>query len=201
MPPISPPTREVAAAEALRLIGLVLRMAQGEQAALAELFDRCSARVHALALRVLQRAEDAEEITLDTFSQAWERAPDYDPQRGDVLPWLLGMAWSRSIDRLRRERRHRRGEPLHPEGDELAYAQAMSEDTPELLWDRLDADTAMATARGRLTLAQQRMLSLAFVEELSHGEIAERTGLPLGTVKSHLRRALGRLAELLGGRG
>ena len=201
MPPIPPPTHEDTAAEALRRIGLVLRMAQGEQAALAELFDRCSGRVHALALRVLQRAEDAEEITLDTFSQAWERAPDYDPQRGEVLPWLLGMAWSRSIDRLRRERRHRRTEPLHPDVDERSYAQAMSADTADLLWDRLDADTAMATARSRLTPAQQQMLALAFVEELSHGEIAERTGVPLGTVKSHLRRALERLAALLGGRG
>ncbi|SDD34265.1 RNA polymerase sigma factor [Aquimonas voraii] len=201
MPPIPPPTHEDTAAEALRRIGLVLRMAQGEQAALAELFDRCSGRVHALALRVLQRAEDAEEITLDTFSQAWERAPDYDPQRGEVLPWLLGMAWSRSIDRLRRERRHRRTEPLHPDVDEGSYAQAMSADTADLLWDRLDADTAMATARSRLTPAQQQMLALAFVEELSHGEIAERTGVPLGTVKSHLRRALERLAALLGGRG
>jgi RNA polymerase sigma-70 factor (ECF subfamily) len=199
--PIAPSTHEDSEAEALRLIGLALRMAQGEQAALAELFDRCSARVHALALRVLQRAEDAEEVTLDTFAQAWDRAADYDPQRGEVLPWLLGMAWSRAIDRLRRERRHRRAEPLHPEGDEPAYAQAMTEDSADLLLDRLDADTALAAARARLSPAQQQMLSLAFVEDLSHGEIAERTGVPLGTVKSHLRRALGRLAELLGGRG
>ncbi len=176
-------------------------MAQGEQAALGELFDRCSSRVHALALRVLQRVEDAEEVTLDAFAQAWDRAPDYDPQRGHVLPWLLGMAWSRAIDRLRRERRHRRAEPLHPEGDADAYAVAMSDDTADPLLDRLDADTALAVARARLSPAQQQMLSLAFVEELSHGEIAERTGVPLGTVKSHLRRALARLAELLGRRG
>lgn len=199
--PIAPSTHADTEAEALRLIGLALRMAQGEQAALAELFDRCSPRVHVLALRVLQRTEDAEEVTLDTFAQAWDRAPTYDPQRGEVLPWLLGMAWSRAIDRLRRERRHRRAEPLHPDGEEPAYAQAMTENSADLLQDRLDADTALAAARARLSPAQQQMLSLAFVEDLSHGEIAERTGVPLGTVKSHLRRALGRLAELLGGRG
>jgi RNA polymerase sigma-70 factor (ECF subfamily) len=201
IPPIAPSTHADTEAEALRLIGLALRMAQGEQAALAELFDRCSARVHALALRVLQRTEDAEEVTLDTFAQAWDRAPTYDPQRGEVLPWLLGMAWSRAIDRLRRERRHRRAEPLHPDGEEPAYAQAMTENSADLLQDRLDADTVLAAARARLSPAQQQMLSLAFVEDLSHGEIAERTGVPLGTVKSHLRRALARLAELLGGRG
>lgn len=200
MPPIIPFLPDDREAEGLRLVGLVLRMAQGEQAALAELFDRCSARVHAVALRVLQRAEDAEEITLDTFAQAWERATDYDPQRGEVLPWLLRMAWSRAIDRLRRERRHRHAEPLHPEGGEKAYEDAM-DDAPDLLLDRLDADTALQAARARLSLPQQQMLAMAFVEELSHGEIAERTGVPLGTVKSHLRRALSRLAQFLGGRG
>lgn len=200
MPPITPFLHDDREAEGLRLVGLVLRMAQGEQVALAELFDRCSARVHAVALRVLQRAEDAEEVTLDTFAQAWERATDYDPQRGEVLPWLLRMAWSRAIDRLRRERRHRHAEPLHPEAGEKAYEEAM-EDAPDLLLDRLDADTALQAARGRLSLPQQQMLAMAFVEELSHGEIAERTGVPLGTVKSHLRRALSRLAQFLGGRG
>ena len=180
---------------------LVQRLKVGEPAAMPDLEANYGGRVFQLALRYMKNREDAEEVTLDTFAQAWDRAPTYDPQRGEVLPWLLGMAWSRAIDRLRRERRHRRAEPLHPDGEEPAYAQAMTENTADLLLDRLDADTALAAARARLSPAQQQMLSLAFVEDLSHGEIAERTGVPLGTVKSHLRRALARLAELLGGRG
>jgi RNA polymerase sigma-70 factor, ECF subfamily len=187
------------AAEALRLEALVLRMAQGEQAALAELFERCSARVHAVALRVLGRAEDAEEAVLDTFTQAWERAPEYSPARAEVMTWLLGMAWSRAIDRLRRERRHRRAEPLHPEPGAEAYTGQMDDPTPRLL-DALDAQSALAAASAGLSAIQQRLLALAFLEDLSHAEIADRTGLPLGTVKSHLRRALARLAALLGGR-
>lgn len=200
MPLIDPLPPEDRAADCLRLIGLVLRMAQGEQAALSELFDRCSARVHSVAVRILHRAEDAEEITLDTFAQAWERAAEYDPQRGEVMAWLLGMAWSRSIDRLRRERRHRQIETPHPEGAERTYAHAMDAAT-EGLQDRLDAETALAAARTQLSESQQKMLALAYVEDLSHGEIADRTGVPLGTVKSHLRRALTRLAQLLGPRG
>lgn len=190
----------LAAAESLRLAGLVLRMAQGEQAALSELFEHCSARVNAVALRVLQRAEDAEEVTLDTFSQAWERAPEYAPERGEVMTWLLGMAWSRSIDRLRRERRHRRAEPLHPPTAGIAYTEAMYDPTPRL-FDALDAQSALASMREGLSCEQQRMVALAFLEDFSHAEIAERTGVPLGTVKSHLRRALDRLARAMGGRG
>ncbi|MCG6117175.1 MAG: sigma-70 family RNA polymerase sigma factor [Aquimonas sp.] len=187
------------AAERLRLEALVLRMAQGEQAALAELFERCAPRVNAVALRVLQRPEDAEEAVLDTFTQAWERAPDYSAARGEVLTWLLGMAWSRAIDRLRRERRHRRCEPLHPEGGAEPYVGEMHDPTPRLL-DALDAHSALADARQQLSHVQQQLLALAFLEDLSHAEIAERTGLPLGTVKSHLRRALARMAGSLGGR-
>jgi RNA polymerase sigma-70 factor (ECF subfamily) len=187
------------AGESLRLAALVLRMAQGEQAALSELFDLCSARVNAVALRVLQRVEDAEEVTLDTFAQAWERAPEYAPERGEVMSWLLGMAWSRSIDRLRRERRHRRAEPLHPANGEATYDVFMQDPTPAL-FDALDARSALARMRTELSAPQQHMLALAFLGDLSHAEIAERTGLPLGTVKSHLRRALDRLAKALGGR-
>lgn len=187
------------AAEALLLESLVLRMAQGEQAALAELFQRCSARVHAVALSVLQRPEDAEEAVLDTFSQAWERAPAFDPARGEVLTWLLGMAWSRAVDRLRRERRHRRTEPLHPEDGAAAYTAFMDDPVPRLL-DALDAESALAGARAQLSAVQQQVLALAFFEDLSHSEIGERTGLPLGTVKSHLRRALAQLSALMGER-
>jgi RNA polymerase sigma-70 factor (ECF subfamily) len=183
--------------EADELAVLVGRMADGEQLALEALYACCADRVYTVALRVLQRPEDAEEIVLDTFSQAWERAFLYVPERGAALSWLLNLAWSRAVDRLRRERGHRSTLPLHPVEGEDPYA-AHADDSAQRLFDALDARSALRAARAELSPVQQRMIALAFLEDLSHAEIAERTGTALGTVKSHLRRGLATLSRALG---
>ena len=183
--------------EADTLAVLVGRMANGEQLALEALYARCADRVYAVALRVLQRPEDAEEVVLDTFSQAWERASLYVPERGAALSWLLNLAWSRAVDRLRRERGHRSTLPLHPGDGEDPYAEH-ADDSAQRLFDALDARSALRAARADLSPAQQRMIALAFLEDLTHAEIAERTGTALGTVKSHLRRGLATLSRALG---
>lgn len=176
---------------------LVARMAMGRREALEALYALYVDRVHAVALRILQRPEDAEEVVLDTFSQAWERAALYVPERGEVAAWLLNIARSRALDRLRAERRHRALLPLHPEDVSEPYPEH-ADDPSQRLFDQLDADSALRVVRHELSEAQQRMIALAFLEDLSHAEIAERTGLPLGTVKSHLKRGLQRLARALG---
>lgn len=183
--------------EPAELSALVARMAAGEQAALERLYALTVDRVYATALRVLKRPEDAEEVVLDCFAQAWERAGLYVPERGEALAWLLNLAWSRAVDRLRRERRHRQGLDTHPEGAEHAYANR-EDDSGQRLFDVLDARSALHAARSHLSPAQQQMIALAFMEDLSHAEIAERTGLALGTVKSHLRRGLALVAKALG---
>lgn len=172
-------------------------MAMGRREALEALYALYVDRVHAVALRILQRPEDAEEVVLDTFSQAWERAALYVPERGEVAAWLLNIARSRALDRLRAERRHRALLPLHPEDVSEPYPEH-ADDPSQRLFDQLDADSALRVVRHELSEAQQRMIALAFLEDLSHAEIAERTGLPLGTVKSHLKRGLQRLARALG---
>jgi RNA polymerase sigma-70 factor (ECF subfamily) len=176
---------------------LVARMAAGEQAALEQLYALTVDRVYATALRVLKRPEDAEEVVLDCFSQAWERAALYVPERGEALTWLLNLAWSRAVDRLRRERRHRQGFAMHPDGADETYTSCEA-DAGQRLFDALDARSALHAARSHLSPAQQQMIALAFMEDLSHAEIAERTGLALGTVKSHLRRGLALVAKALG---
>lgn len=186
--------------EAVELAGLLAAMARRDCDALARLYDLTVDRVFATALRVVRNKHDAEEVAADAFRQAWERAADFDSARGAALSWLLGIAWSRAVDRLRRERRHRQGaEPLHPDTPDPAYS-AGDDDTAELV-DALASQASLGRAVAGLSAVQQRMIALAFQHDLSHGEIAARIGLPLGTVKSHLRRALIALRQALGREG
>lgn len=182
--------------ETQELVELLARMASGDEAALARFYDLTVDRVFATAVRILRVAADAEEVTCDVFQQAWDRASLYQPERGAPMSWLLNLAWSRSVDRVRRERR-RREEPLHPDDSHPAYA-SHEDDPVQRLLEAIDARGAVARAMSQLNPAQQRMLALGFFEDLSHGEIAERTGVPLGTVKSHLRRGLAVLRAALG---
>jgi RNA polymerase sigma-70 factor (ECF subfamily) len=186
--------------EAADLAGLLEAMARRDGQALGRLYDLTVDRVFATALRVLRNEHDAEEVAADAFRQAWERAADFDRSRGGALGWLLGIAWSRAVDRLRRERRHRQGaEPLHPDAADPAYC-AGDDDTAAMV-DALASQARLGRAVAGLSAAQQRMIALAFQHDLSHGEIARRVGLPLGTVKSHLRRALIALRQALGQEG
>lgn len=178
------------------LVALMGRIRFGDADALGSLYDLALGRVYGLALRVLRQPQDAEEVVSDVFLQVWDQAVSYCPQRGSVMAWLQTLAWSRAVDRLRRLRRHRLETPLHPEGDEDAYASG--EDLPvDALLDHLGNVQALKQAFASLSPVQRTVLELAYREELSQPEIAERTGLPLGTVKSHARRGLAALREAL----
>ena len=178
------------------LVALMGRIRFGDAEALGTLYDLALGRVYGLALRVLRQPQDAEEVVGDVFLQVWDQAVSYCPQRGSVMAWLQTLAWSRSVDRLRRLRRQRLEQPLHPDGDEDAYRAG--EDQPaDALLDHLGNVQSLRRAFEHLTPIQRRVLELAYHEELSQPEIAERTGLPLGTVKSHARRGLAALREAL----
>lgn len=167
------------------LAHLIQRMAQGDEAALARLYDLTLARVHALALRITARRDLAEEVCVETYWQAWREAVRYDAARGQPLAWLMVMARSRALDTLRRLDR-----AISCPDPETHLEWESSPDASPL--DRLMANEA-AGALGRaiavLTPVQRQMVGLAFYRDLSHQEISEQTGLPLGTVKSHLKRA------------
>jgi RNA polymerase sigma-70 factor (ECF subfamily) len=112
------------------------------------------------------------------------------------MAWLQTLAWSRAVDRQRRLRRQRLEQPLHPEGELDAYSPG--EDNPEdAVLEHLGNVQALQRAFQHLTPVQRTVLELAYHEELSQPEIAERTGLPLGTVKSHARRGMAALREAL----
>lgn len=180
------------------LQSLMAGVVRRDPQALAGLYDVALARVYGLALRILKRPEDAEEVVGDVFLQVWDKCADYRPERGSVLAWLSTLAWSRAVDRVRRQRHRQREQSLHPEGSDDAYTGC--EDDTAHVDEALDAwMSAQAIQRAfcQLSAGQRRMLELAYFEDLSHPEIAQRTGVALGTVKSHIRRGLSALRAVM----
>ena len=165
---------------------LLERVAQGDHAAFAELYDRYAGLVHALALRILRERADAEEVVQDAFVQAWRQAARFDAARGSVPAWLVTIARSRALDR-----RRRRGPQMLTEVTENTLVTHPPEPQPTL-------GPAVRRVLEGLPAEQRRALELAYYEGLSQSEIALRTGDPLGTVKTRIRLGLGRLRDALG---
>ena len=175
---------------------LVERIRQGDQGALDLLYKRYSAPVYSLVWKVLQNSEEAEDVALDVFWQVWRQAGRYDPSRGAPPAWIFTLARSRAIDRLRaRKRREDRN---------------VSIDDPELNIDPLDEKAApddvvsfrqnrdaVRAAMSKLSAVQREAVELAFLQGMTHVEIAERLGQPLGTVKTRIRQGLIRLRKHL----
>jgi RNA polymerase sigma-70 factor (ECF subfamily) len=167
----------------------IARMAGGDEAALGELYDATLGKVYGLALRITGRPETAEDVVAEVYQQAWYQAARYQPDRGRPLTWLLTMARSRALDQLR----GRDKAELHPEPDTLAEPLAKAEGGPIDMLLAVERAGILHTALARLRPIQRQLLALAFYRDLTHQEIAEQTRLPLGTVKTHLRKALLRL--------
>ncbi|HKB09450.1 MAG TPA: sigma-70 family RNA polymerase sigma factor [Vicinamibacterales bacterium] len=170
-------------------------MARGDGTALAELYDRYTRPVYSLALRILRDTQDAEDVVQDVFSQAWRQASRYSPTRGAVPAWLLMLARSRAIDRLRARR-------ARPEGpsDNVASIHAVDA-APPAEHQLLSAEqiARVRAALDGLPVLQRVAIELAYFEGLSHVEIADRLEQPLGTVKTRIRLAMGKLRETLAG--
>ena len=168
----------------------------GDQAALGRLYDRASDRVYAVALRVLGNVHDAEEVVCDVFQQVWTRAAQYAAERGSVMRWLAVIAYTRAIDLKRRVSDRLRLQPLHPEDGEETYADESGRSVDDLI-DLMRNGSAVQRALADLNAEQRKLVKMAFLDGLSHHEIAERLAMPLGTVKSHIRRGLIRLRASL----
>lgn len=167
----------------------VAAVARGEGAALGCLYDRFAGRLLGVADRLLRCAADAEEAVADVFAQVWRDASRYDRERGTVEAWLLRLTHSRAVDRLRRRRaRPDEGGGAHLEAIIATYPDEA--DPASRLLEHLQDQSLVHQAFRAMSKEQQRCVALAFLEGLSHPEIAERLGLPLGTVKSHVRRGL-----------
>jgi len=163
---------------------LVEDMRRGDERALESLYDSTVSKLYALAYAILRHEDDAEDVVCATYAQAWEGAASFDGQRGNVFAWLLMMCRSRAVDVLRK--RQARLETL----DAGAIARAADTEQPEDLLSLVQQCSRVHAALSALSVERRQLVSLAFLRDLSHHEIAAHTGLPLGTVKSHLRRAL-----------
>ncbi|EXI66084.1 MAG: Sigma-K factor [Candidatus Accumulibacter adjunctus] len=172
------------------LLAAVARVVRQDEQALAELYDALAGRVYGLALRIVRQVQTAEEVTEDTFWQVWRQAPRFDPLRGSVAAWVLTIARSRALDAVRR------GEPTEVLDEERLAAIAGDGDPQDLLL-AVQRQHRLHAALGTLDAVPRQLLALAFFRGLSHEEIASQMSMPLGTVKSHIRRALLRLRDLL----
>lgn len=173
--------------------GLMARIADGDESALANLYDATAARLYALALRITRHAQDAEDVIEEAYFQIWQRADQYDAQRGRVLAWMLTICRSRALDLLRRHDRaelHADPGSLSEQGDEPAI-------DPQQLISMFQRDSAVHAAMTQLTGVQRQLVALAFLRDMSHQQIAEHLKMPLGTVKTHIRKALVALREVL----
>lgn len=175
------------------LQGLIARIVDADQSALDQLYESLVGQVYGLALRILNRTPLAEEVVQDTFWQVWRQAPRFDADRGSVKAWVLTITRSRALDMLRRI------EPneveLDPETQDLI--QATDHNAPQDLLSAIQQDHRLHQALFSLEPVPRQLVSLAFFRGLSHDEIAGHTGLPLGTVKSHIRKSLNQLRLIL----
>ena len=174
---------------------LVRRMADGDDQALGVLYDRWHPVVHGAVSRMLRQAEDVEDVVEETFWQAWRQASRFDRTRGAVQTWLLTIARSRALDRARALRR-RREDPLEGDDGEVVVQQA-AEGNPGLDAEASERRRIVEAALSGLPPEQREALELGYYGGLSQTEIAERTGQPLGTVKTRMRLALQKLRSQL----
>ena len=174
---------------------LLSRMANGDEIALASLYDLWSERVHTLAFWILKDPDEAEDVVEETFWQAWRSAGQFDRQRGSASTWLVMIARSRALDRLRAQRRRTErttaaATTLSEEFGGSAHPAALQPDIPE-------SGAKLLEALDALPPDQREALQLAYFSGLTHTEIAEHTAQPLGTIKTRIRLAMQKLRQHL----
>ena len=178
-------------------------IAAGDTDALAALYDRTSRVVYGVAVRILRRRDEAEEVVLDVYTQVWRTATGFDPGRGSIEAWLLMITRTRAIDRLR-------ARTARPDVDGAAVEALEQRQTPvgaDRLASAWDARRRIGGVLPRLAPCERHLIEMAFLEGYTHRELAALLGLPIGTVKTRIRNslrvmrgALERSQSCLGGR-
>jgi RNA polymerase sigma-70 factor (ECF subfamily) len=181
---------------------LVRCIARGEARALEVIYERYSRGVYSLALRLLSDTAAAEEVVQETFLKLWRQPSAYQPGRGRLLPWLLGVAHHHAVDVLRRrqlEQRHRVTAP--PNGDAVAdlldtLGLLSSEQDPQTNAAAVDQRVAIGRALAALPVEQRIPIELAYYRGMTQFEVAVALGIPLGTVKTRMRLGLQQLRKV-----
>jgi RNA polymerase sigma-70 factor, ECF subfamily len=172
---------------------LIQQVAKQDRDAFSQLYDRFSTLVFTLAMRMLKARSDAEDLLQEVFVQVWRQAKNYSAERGSPEAWIVNIARSRAIDKIRSIRRMQKSfvltdDPAHAESSENVESSAADSET------RLAMNSAMAN----LPETQRKVLELAYFDGLTQSEIADRLAEPLGTVKTRMRSGIQKLKEILG---
>ena len=172
---------------------LIQQVAKQDRDAFSQLYDRFSTLVFTLAMRMLKARSDAEDLLQEVFVQVWRQAQNYSAERGSPEAWIVNIARSRAIDKIRSIRRMQKSfvltdDPARAESPENVESSAVESET------RL----AMNSALANLPDMQRKVLELAYFDGLTQSEIADRLAEPLGTVKTRMRSGIQKLREILG---
>lgn len=179
------------------LMALIDRIGHRDEAALRQLYDRTSPRLMGLAMRVVRQREWAEDVLQESFLTVWRSAGDYRASLSPPLAWLGLIVRSRSLDLLRRRAADRA--QLTQEFDEQMADQLESDSPdPSASADASEQAWALHQCLSQLEGRQREVVSLAYLRDMSHGELAEQLRLPLGTVKTWIRRGLEKLRVCMG---
>ncbi|HJT68112.1 MAG TPA: sigma-70 family RNA polymerase sigma factor [Pyrinomonadaceae bacterium] len=175
-------------------VELLKAIAARDEAALAQLYDNYRVILFGLLLRILNSREEAEDVLQEVFLQVWRRAADFDENRGRPFTWLVTLARSRGIDRLRTLSARERVATAAARDEAEAVSDAASDAI------RAEQRDVVVNALAQLPDEQKQLLLLAYFDGLSQSEIAARVGAPLGTVKTRMRTGMMKLRELLAGK-
>ncbi|MBM6596622.1 sigma-70 family RNA polymerase sigma factor [Microvirga pudoricolor] len=179
------------ASEATDLNDALRRCAGGDRSALRAIYDAEAARMLGVAMRLLRRRALAEEAVHDTFMQVWQRAASFDPSRGTGRAWLYTVLRNRALNILRGETRTDLVDDFEPMG------LTSEDEDAEAIMLRLSETSALKRCLQRLEPRRRQAVILSYMQGLSHGELAGRMGVPLGTAKAWIRRALATLRECM----
>jgi RNA polymerase sigma-70 factor (ECF subfamily) len=175
------------------LADLLAAAARGSEQAFATFYDRTSARVYGMVLRVVRDPAQAAEVSQDVYLQIWREAARFDPRLGNVQSWLLMIAHRRAVDRVRSARTA----TLRDDRYALAQTERPYDEVAEQVHASLDAQRVRSALDG-LTETQREAISLAYFAGYTHREIAALLDLPLGTAKTRIRDGLIRMRDALG---
>jgi RNA polymerase sigma factor (sigma-70 family) len=174
---------------------LIAQIVQRQSLALSQLYDRYARLVYSVAYRSLNSVEESEELVMDVFSQVWRLADRYDGQKARVDTWIMMMARSRILDRLRNRQRFMKTTTASVEAEIQSTKTSVDPMEEASLSERR---TQVLTALSQLPPEQRQVIELAYYSGLSHREIAAQTDLSLGTVKTRIRLGLSKLQAALG---
>lgn len=171
-------------------VRLLERIVARDAAAVRAIYDRHSGRLFGVIMRILRNRTDAEEVLQEVFLRVWTRAEMYDERAGAPAPWLVRLARNRAIDILRSRRARGLVAPVADVHDSSAVAPATSSATPELVAANAERRETLNAALAGLPEEQRALVAAAFFQGYTHSELAQRFGLPLGTVKTRIRTAM-----------